>query len=186
MKKELVNLSKIISYALRHKPEKYNLVLDGEGWVLTSELLTSIKTIHPNLEWATNKSITDIIDQSDKSRFELSDYSVRALYGHSIPEKIIKEPETPPYFLYHGTTESVIDTIMKNGLQPMGRQYVHLSIDIETAVIVGKRRTKKPIILIINTREANESDIKFYKGNDSIWLSEEIPSEFIILEEDKI
>jgi len=186
MKKELVNLSKIISYALRHKPDKYNLILDGEGWVLTSELLTSIKTKHPNLVWATSESIADIIDLSDKSRFELSEYSIRALYGHSIPEKIIKTPETPPYYLYHGTTENVIDIIMKNGLQPMRRQYVHLSVDIDTAVIVGKRRTRKPIILKINTKEANRSNIKFYKGNDSIWLSEAIPSEFITLEEDKI
>ncbi len=37
--RDLVKLSHILSYALRHNPLKYNLVLDKEGWTSISELL---------------------------------------------------------------------------------------------------------------------------------------------------
>ena len=45
----------------------------------------------------------------------------------------------------------------------MSRQYVHLSVDTETAMQVGKRHDSEPVILKINAAEAFESGIKFYR-----------------------
>ena len=47
-----------------------------------------------------------------------------------------------------------IQSIMKNGLLPQGRQYVHLSQDLETAQKVGERRDNKLIILINDAKRA--------------------------------
>ena len=47
MDEKLVQVSRTISYALRHKPDKFDLILDEAGWVLVDELLTAIKVNTP-------------------------------------------------------------------------------------------------------------------------------------------
>ena len=66
-----------------------------------------------------------------------------------------------------------------DGLLPKGRQYVHLSIDVDTASQVGKRRDSEPTIFVINARQAWDEGIKFYQGNDKVWLAEVVPSKYI-------
>jgi RNA:NAD 2'-phosphotransferase (TPT1/KptA family) len=44
--KDLTKLSHILSYALRHNPLKYNLMLDKEGWTSISELLIALSLHH--------------------------------------------------------------------------------------------------------------------------------------------
>ena len=61
----------------------------------------------------------------------------------------------------------------------MSRQYVHLSEDIETAKMVGKRRDFDPVILYIDTTEAIKAGVKFYKANDKVWLCKKLPPQFI-------
>lgn len=171
-------LSKEVSYALRHAPWEYELELDKNGWVPIHQLL---QALHQSTEWKNVEldDLKEMIEQSEKKRHEIKENSIRALYGHSIPMKIVKEEAIPPKFLYHGTAHDFLSEIEKNGLSPMSRQYVHLSEDIETANLVGKRKDKTPIVLVINTESAREKGIKFYLGNEKVWLADSIPSEFI-------
>ena len=69
--------------------------------------------------------------------------------------------------------------IMQSGLKPMNRQYVHLSMDVETAVQVGSRKAPKPIILTVNAKEAYQAGVPFYEGHDLVWLADAIPPQFI-------
>nr|WP_088810611.1 MULTISPECIES: RNA 2'-phosphotransferase [unclassified Listeria] len=171
-------LSKEVSYALRHAPWEYELELDKNGWVPIDQLL---QALHQSTEWQ-NVEFDDLkvmIEKSEKKRHEIKEDSIRALYGHSVPMKIVKEEAIPPKFLYHGTAHNLLSEIEKSGLSPMSRQYVHLSEDIETASLVGKRKEKNPIILVINTENARAKGTKFYLGNEKVWLADTIPSEFI-------
>ena len=120
-----------------------------------------------------------MIETSDKKRHEIVDGKIRAYYGHSIPMHIKKEKQQPPNELFHGTARRFLENIENNGLLPMSRQYVHLSIDIETAFQVGKRHDNKPIILKINALEAWNNNVAFYRGNEKVWLSDNIPFEYI-------
>ncbi|MDE5566324.1 MAG: RNA 2'-phosphotransferase, partial [Anaeroplasmataceae bacterium] len=115
----------------------------------------------------------------EKERFEIVADKIRAFYGHSNTLTIRKEKGIPPQTLYHGTTHQAIDTILKTGLKPMSRQYVHLSVDMDTAYQVGKRRDETPILLEINTTKAMEDGICFYQGNDKVWLCDGVPSQYI-------
>ncbi|MDU1315432.1 MAG: RNA 2'-phosphotransferase, partial [Clostridium septicum] len=72
-----------------------------------------------------------------------------------------------------------IKSIEDKGLLPKGRQYVHLSNDIKTALQVGKRHHNKPIILEIDAKRALDEGVKFYLGNDKVWLGDNIPSKYI-------
>ncbi len=65
---------------------------------------------------------------------------------------------------------------------PQNRQYVHLSVDTETALQVGKRRDDKPILLSVQAFKAWTEGVKFYLGNDKVWLADTIPSEYISFE----
>ena len=109
-----------------------------------------------------------IIKTSEKKRHEISGDKIRALYGHSIPMKIEKSIGNPPDILYSKTAKRFLDSILQNGLQPMNRQYVHLSVDTETATQVGKRRDNQPVVLEINTKKAMENGIPFYIRNEKV------------------
>lgn len=180
MPSDSTKLSKTISHALRHEPQLYNLQLDNEGWVQLFQLVDSLR----DKGWKDlqQEDIITIIEKSEKKRFQILDNKIRAYYGHSIDEKIIKQQKVPPDVLYHGTSAGNIDSITSKGLLPMDRQYVHLSEDRTTAEIVARRRKNIVImILTIHARQANDSGIAFYKEENGIWLSEPIPSRYIDL-----
>ena len=61
----------------------------------------------------------------------------------------------------------------------MGRQYVHLSLERETAIAVGRRKSPDPIILVVNAQNAWKAGVAFYTGNEKVWLADHVPPEFI-------
>jgi len=176
---DYIKLSKEISYALRHAPWEYELELDNEGFVFIKQLLDAINESNVYGRDIVKEDLIYVIENSDKKRHEIVDDKIRALYGHSVPNKIVKIEAKPPVVLFHGTAHRFIDSIMSNGLQPMNRQYVHLAIDIDTATAVGRRRDENPIILEIDCIRALSDGIKFYIGNDKVWLCDKIPPKYI-------
>lgn len=176
----LVDLSKEISYALRHAPWEYELELDEQGFVPITQLLHALNESNSYERKITQADLEQIIVQSDKKRHEIVGDKIRALYGHSVPQNIKKEQGNPPAILYHGTTHKALPQILQSGLKPMQRQYVHLSVDIETATSVGKRRDSNPIILKINADAAQKAGIQFFIGNEKVWLCKEMPKEFFL------
>lgn len=168
-------LSKHLSYLLRHHPEEENLTIDDKGFVSLKAVLKSLETTKHS--WASKDDIEYLIENSSKKRFEIKGGKIRALYGHSIDVKI-KEKQEPPTKLYHGTSPKSVDSILDEGLKPMGRQYVHLSISEQEALRVGKRHHPEPIILVIDSLQAWKDGIEFYKRGD-LYLSEQIPPEYL-------
>ena len=69
-----------------------------------------------------------MIGRSPKQRHEIDGSRIRALSGHSVPRHIAKSPGEPPAVLFHGTAASATAAILAEGLRPMRRQYVHLSV----------------------------------------------------------
>jgi putative RNA 2'-phosphotransferase len=172
-------LSRVISHALRHEPWLYELELDDEGWVPIEELLSALRTEKPEWSFVIEADLAEMIARSDKKRHELQDGKIRALYGHSIPDKLSKQPAEPPVILYHGTSPETAQRIKVDGLRPMGRQYVHLSVDIATAEQVARRKTQMPVLLLVKATQAYTAGIAFYRGNDQVWLADFVPATFI-------
>ena len=143
---DLQDVSRATSHALRHEPWLYELELDGEGWVATDALLAALRGERRAWSSLTEADLAAMIAQSDKKRHELRDGRIRALYGHSTPQKLLKEPAEPPAMLYHGTSPDAAKSIKADGLRPMSSQYVHLSTDTEMAMQVGRRKADAPII----------------------------------------
>lgn len=175
---DYINLSKEISYALRHAPWEYELEMDEEGWVPVEQLLDALRRTG---KWSNicEADLNEMIEKSEKKRHELIGGKIRAFYGHSVPVKIIKEKKMPPDILYHGTARRFLRSIMENGLLPQNRQYVHLSQDVETAKMVGIRHDNKPCILVVDAKRAWNEGVNFYIGNEKVWLADHVPAKYI-------
>ncbi|MEJ2305957.1 MAG: RNA 2'-phosphotransferase [candidate division WOR-3 bacterium] len=172
---EYTQLSKFLSFVLRHHPEQYNLELDEEGFVSLNALMETLKSTRHS--WAGIEDVEKIISGGERKRFEIKGEKIRALYGHSVRVKI-EDGFCPRGTLYHGTSPEKLSKILSEGLSPMERQFVHLSKDKETAFKVGKRRHPNPVILEIDAEEACKNGVKFF-DRDVVVLSNKIPPEFI-------
>ncbi|MBP7821614.1 MAG: RNA 2'-phosphotransferase [Saprospiraceae bacterium] len=183
-------LSKVISKILRHDPSSYNLTLN-DGWISIDKLLSSLREIRTKWQDLQYYDILRLVDNSDKKRHEVKSerigpeyknnfiWYIRARYGHSISEKINNSRIEPLEILYHGTKLSSLQEILKEGIKPMSRQFVHLSKNIEEANLVAKRKEGETAILRINAKLAYNEGVNFYKGNENIWLSEYISPKYI-------
>jgi putative RNA 2'-phosphotransferase len=173
------DVSRTISHALRHEPWLYELELDDTGWVPVEALLAALRTENPAWADLSEADLVQMMAEAEKQRFEMRDGRFRALYGHSTPQKLSKEPAAPPAILFHGTAPKTVALIRKDGLRPMRRQYVHLSLDTATAMQVGRRKAKDPVILRIRAGEAHCEGVRFYRGNDLVWLADAVAPAFI-------
>lgn len=175
--KQLKYLSKKMSYALRHNPDKYDIQLDEYGYTGLAHFIAALNRVHHLA--LTRDDITAVLTHSDKQRFAIRGDRICALYGHSIPGIIHHRVATPPAILYHGTARRFLPSIKELGLLPMQRQFVHLSTDTQTARQVGARHDSQPVILTVDTQAARAAGEHFYVGNDQVWLADEIPARFL-------
>ena len=175
---DYTRLSKTVSHALRHEPWLYEIELDDDGWTSVASLLAALRQERSVWCELTENELAAMLATSAKQRFEMTGGRIRALYGHSVPGKLRREPAEPPVHLFHGTSPAIIPAIRKDGLLPMGRQYVHLSTDREMAQAVGGRKASAPVILIVKAQAAHQAGVVFYEGNDKVWLADRVPPEF--------
>lgn len=163
-------LSHRLSYLLRHAPQDAGLVLQTGGWVPVAELLAALGVSLTQLE--------RVVAESDKQRFSLSGGRIRANQGHSVPVELELAAQLPPEILYHGTVESVLDSIRRTGLTRQQRHHVHLSPDADTARRVGERRGP-PIVLVVRAAHMAQAGHVFYRSENGVWLTDSVPPEFI-------
>ena len=69
-KANLVQLSKFLSLLLRHRPERFGLRLDEEGWASLAEVMDILHRL-PNLRWATRADVMHIVEREHSRRKEL-------------------------------------------------------------------------------------------------------------------
>jgi len=173
--KELNRIGKFMSLVLRHKPEEANLSLDKEGFVDVSLLKNNLNINTEELDW--------IVNNNNKKRFAYNDSKtkIRANQGHSINEieitfDVVKDV---PDFLYHGTSSKILELIMKEGIKKMSRTHIHLSGDLETAIIVGRRKDKNIVVLSINSKKMSEDGLEIFISKNGVYLADNIPAKYL-------
>lgn len=183
---KLVSLSKFLSLLLRHKPDILDLRMDSAGFVDLEELVSKVR-MRKNFNWVTIRDILSLVRGDEKKRFEVKvvngRYFIRARYGHSknLSVEIEYEKISPDEFkyLYHGTRKDILPHILREGLKPMSRKYVHLSPSPEDALIVAQRRKGKAVILKIDVESFIRDGGVIYKATDKVYLAKEIPPRYI-------
>ena len=168
----LYERGKRLAFLLRHDGEAYvKGKIDEYGWRRVDELLEFGFTI-PLLE--------EIVETNYKKRYEFNTdkTKIRARQGHSIHVDVELERKNPPRYLYHGTTDGVIDSILKEGIKSMNRLYVHLSEDIETAKKVGKRHGDRVVVFQIDSEKMESDGYEFYLSRNNVWLTKYIAPKY--------
>ena len=74
MNRRLTRISKYLSFVLKHHPESIGLTLDGDRWAVVEDLVTKA---NESGKTVTSDHITQIIQQSEEKRFEMSDDAIR-------------------------------------------------------------------------------------------------------------
>jgi len=175
---DLTGKSKYLSLLLRHSPEAAHLAMDSNGWVAIQQIEENTCTNGKNS--LSEAVIREIVKTDSKQRYMISQdgTKIRASQGHSIKVDLVLDKKEPPDVLYHGTAERFLANIMESGLKPMGRQYVHLSVDKDTAFTVGARHGK-PVVLSVDAKAMYKDGHEFYLSDNNIWMTDAVPSKYI-------
>lgn len=157
--KERINLSKALARLLRHRAPEEGLTIDDEGFA-SLELVASVLGV-------SELKIREVIDSPDELRFQHLNGKIRALYGHSLPvhlEPIISA--STPHTLYHGSNWLALDSLVIEGIQPMGRTHVHLSTSVNEAITIARRRGS-PVVLEIEA----DNGLNATPVADGLWIA---------------
>ena len=171
------NLSRRLSYVLRHRPDTIGITLDDAGWTDVDALLDALRV---RGRAVTRGTLERCVETNDKKRFEFSEDGgrIRARQGHSVPVELGYTPVPPPPVLFHGTVPRALESIEATGLTPRNRHHVHLSADLKTATTVGSRRGR-PVILVVDSAAMASAGHRFFRTDNGVWLTNHVPPEYL-------
>lgn len=172
----ITKVSKYIALILRHKPDAAGITLDEHGWANVKDLIKGVnKTYKLDME-----TLEEIVETDDKQRYAFNDDKtmIRANQGHSVDVDVELEEVVPPEYLWHGTATKYASSISRYGLVPKSRLYVHLSMDVDTALKIGERHGN-PMVYCVSALEMYNNGYKFYKSKNGVWLTKFVPIEYL-------
>lgn len=169
-KSNITEEGKRLAYLLRHDKEYH---FDKHGWRDVSDLVSN--------HGYTMELLDEIVETNNKKRYEYSTdkKKIRARQGHSVNVDVELKEQVPPDVLFHGTSEAASKFIMKEGIVKGTRLHVHLSVNEETAISVGKRHGK-PVVLMVDSKRMSEDGVKFFLSNNGVWLTEFVDKKYIL------
>lgn len=186
MDKHNVEISKTLSWLLRHNLHKTTLKVEEDGYVKLDDVLKL-----PKFKNVTVEQVTHIVNENDKQRFSLieryHELYIRANQGHSTETgKLIKQSEllteiteslpctenaevtTLPECI-HGTTLKAWALIKDSGLNRMNRTHIHFASGQHA--ISGFRKSSE-VLIYVNMKLAMADGIKFYLSDNGVILTE--------------
>ena len=157
----------------------WRLQLDRAGWAPTDAILQALARQGLTTTLA---ELEALVAASDKQRFELSPGAerIRARQGHSIAVEGDWPVTPPPEFLFHGTAERFLPSILQGGLLPGARHHVHLSPTLDIARAVGTRRGPPAILRVAAARMAADGFL-FRLSTNGVWLIDHVPPAYLRL-----
>lgn len=172
-----VELSKTLSWILRHGAKKLNLPVEPTGYILIDDLL---KTKELKSRNCTLNDIQRIVTNDSKNRYSLAQHSnsifkIKANQGHSMQienldlKKIIL-PEKHPICV-HGTYYKNWPNIQKEGLKRMNRLHIHFTGQDRTTVGISGFRENCQILIYIDLAKALADGIEFFLSENNVILS---------------
>ncbi|KAJ8670268.1 hypothetical protein QAD02_001527 [Eretmocerus hayati] len=161
-------ISKKLSYILRHGALKEGLNIRSDGYVDVQEVLGV-------LPGCTLSDIQRIVRDDVKQRFNLKTESdkliIKANQGHTIPNVVdlsLHYLTDVSFDIVHGTYFDYYQKIKLEGLSRMRRNHIHFAKGLN--FICGLRRNAE-IFIYINFLKAKLDGIQFYEAENGVVLS---------------
>lgn len=176
-----VQISKSLSYLLRHGAVKEKLNIDSNGYIPLKDILNHnrIKSQKTTLE-----DVKRIVENNDKKRFSIkTDANGNALIcanqGHSITAVVGEEALLPlrtkedfPPVVIHGTYFKKLPLILESGgLSRMNRNHIHFTYDESPHKVISGMRTSCNVLIYIDIEKCLKEGIAFYKSSNNVILS---------------
>jgi 2'-phosphotransferase len=179
MSKRDIQISKSLSYLLRHGAVKEGLSIDSSGYVNLSEVLAHNRLRSSR---ATQQDIERIVQENDKKRFTLIQqedvWKICANQGHSLRtvgenNLTLLTPNEYPERLIHGTTRQKLDLILQSGaLSKMDRNHIHFtSLEKSIGEQMSGIRGFSTVLIYIDLDKFTQSGLKLYKSLNDVYLS---------------
>ncbi|CCK72432.1 tRNA 2'-phosphotransferase KNAG_0K00640 [Huiozyma naganishii CBS 8797] len=179
-----VQISKALSYLLRHGAAKEKLPMDANGYVPVSAVLT-----HQRLKShrCSHDDLVRVVECNEKQRFHLRNVAgveeIAATQGHSLrlaPDESVLQRVTAPldHPLIHGTNMGSLQLILQSGaVKRMRRNHIHLSRGVvgqDTAVVSGMRKNCQVLIYLKVSELVGRMPV--YRSLNDVYLTaEDIP-----------
>ncbi|MFJ3474209.1 RNA 2'-phosphotransferase [Microbacterium maritypicum] len=163
-----VRISKAMAYHLRHDPTAQ--VTRG-GWIYAEDLA---EVMQANGHRVTAEQLLVVAGALGEPRFQLDGSEIRAAYGHSLRRREDYGSGQIPDRLYHATPAENLSKIVEAqaGLEPRGRQYVHLTPDVDGALASAARHGGATILL--TARGASIPNL--VRAAEDTWLAPHVPA----------
>ncbi len=181
---ELEKLGRTLAGILRHG--RFDLRMDDQGFVRIKDVLYAVRDANPRMHWLRSHHLNALVETDPKGRYQISGDCIRATYGHTIDLDLILDTDNIPDELYYPTTEEEAEVLLKTGLLPSDRSWVHLSLSYDDAFRAGSVRVENPLILAIDTNACFDEGYDIGRAAKTVFLCREVPADClrIIYEEE--
>ncbi|OGS51365.1 MAG: hypothetical protein A3K65_00605 [Euryarchaeota archaeon RBG_16_68_12] len=176
---EVEGLGRTMAGVLRHFPERYGLEMDANGWIDLGDFITAVAIKNKRFRFLKTNHIMGLIQTDPKGRYEFRDGRIRATYGHSLDVDLDLPTENIPDTLFYPTSEEGIGVLLGAGIRPSDRKMVHLSGTFGAALEAGRVHIQTPVIVEVDAKRARASGVVIKKAGKSVYLTAEVPPEYI-------
>lgn len=174
---QLRKLSRFLILMLYHRPARFPITLDEQGYAHIGEIMRLLKGL-PNFRWATQADIDAVIELPGRRRFERSGDRIRALSEQETERPIYPEA-VPPAKLYYGSAPESTTLIEREGLVSDPGDYVRLSTTPDSARSAALRHSATPVVWVVDAAAAHSSAHPFYETEEGIFLVRALPARFL-------
>jgi len=178
---QLRKLSRFLSMLLRHRPSRFPLALDDQGWVPLSDVMRILRGL-PNFRWARRADIDEIMASRGRAKFEMVQDGrgtrIRALYGHTAVRPTY-EPVVPHDVLYAAIAPERASEVQQQGLASVETSYVELAGSPEEARRLASRQIDAPVVFAVDAAAAHAAGCAFYSPTEGVVLVERVPLEYL-------
>lgn len=168
--------SKQLSWLLRHGATEAGLEMDAAGWCAVDDVLRRTGL--------SRRELAVLVEVNTKRRLQLEGDRVRCSQGHSLAGVPVTlealeaswtlEPRTEP--LFHGTRPEVVETLLREGILPMGRTHVHLADATDSTV--GKRANVGALV-VVDAARMGACGRGLWVSPNGVWLARDVPADCI-------
>jgi len=168
----LADVSRTLSWLLRHGALESKLPMDAAGWAEVDAVCAALK-----IDAAT---LATVVQGNDKQRLQREGTRIRACQGHSragvpVTEEALEGSwavDADAALLWHGTRLVHLPSIAATGLVPGDRTHVHLAPSVDS--VVGKR-SEVDVLLRVDAAALRSAGLAVYASPNGVRLVRTVP-----------
>lgn len=176
-----IELSKSMSWILRHGANEEKMPIDTNGWIDVDVILKHHRFVSKKY---TLDEIKSVVASDRKQRYTLDTLPngrlrIKANQGHSIASVQMADmaridDASKLSAAVHGTYYRFWQKIKVEGLKRMTRNHIHLTENERFNADISGFRSSSEILIYINVSKAMEDGIVFYRSENNVILTEGI------------